>query len=85
MDGGWSAGLMAAGLPRKLRLVALEIGTGGRLLFCCNTVLATEIANLYKCLLFIVIMSARNREPIAFRTMETQFNFYLKPNFSKLV
>ena len=39
-----SAGLAAAGLPRKLRLVALEMGTGGRLLLWCDTVLAAQMA-----------------------------------------
>lgn len=33
VGGCGSAALAAAGPPRKLRLVALEIGTGGRLLF----------------------------------------------------
>ena len=37
-----SAGLAAAGLPRKLRLVALEMGTGGRLLLGYDTDLAAE-------------------------------------------
>jgi hypothetical protein len=84
VGGSRSAGLMAAGLPRKLRLVALEIGTGGRLLFCCNTVLAAETAILKKHSDYLQLITtlARNRtfkKPVAFMSTKiTQLLFETK-------